>query len=155
MPFPVLIVDDNPIDQELAAIYIRTAWPFWHDLEIHFAGDGHTACAMLANKPYALVVLDWKLPHHGDGAVLQQLRRDRIRVPVVVLSGQDRAEINADLTGLQAAYLNKNDMSPAAFHQAIAHALRLLGYKVIPDRPPAVIAPTPALAGIPEAVTVP
>jgi CheY-like chemotaxis protein len=133
-PFTVLIVDDNRVDQELAAIYIQTAWPFEHGLKLDFAADGEEAVAKLQTTHYALVVLDWKLPTSGEGAVLLHLRQEGAQVPVVVVSGRDQEEISVNLHQLQAAYLNKNQMSAATLHQAIASALRLLGYPVLPDR---------------------
>lgn len=145
-PFAVLIVDDNPIDQELAAIYIKTAWPFEHQVQIDFAADGREALARIRTKLYALVVLDWKLPMAGEGQVLRQLRQDGIQVPVVVLSGHAREDIAADLPALRAAYLNKNQMGPATFHQAIANALRLLGYAVLPEQFSIPKVPVPAAA---------
>jgi len=124
---PVLVVDDNPADQELTAIHLGEAWPFARVLELDFAADGAEALAKLRAKRFVLIVLDWKLPVLGDGEVLRQLRQQQVRIPVVVISGAERPDIAADLDSLQAAFLNKNQMNPDTFRLAIAQSLALLG----------------------------
>ena len=125
--FRVLVVDDNPLDQELAAMALGQAWPFERVLELDFAAEGEEALAKLHKKRFALVVLDWKLPLMGEGKVLQHLRQDGIRIPVVVISNEEREGIDADLDALKAAFLNKNQMDPKTFLFAISRALALLG----------------------------
>ena len=126
---PVLVVDDNPADQNLTAIHLRAAWPFERTLQLEFAADGAAALAKLRTKHFTFVVLDWSLPVLGQGEVLRHLRQNKIRIPVVVISGVSREEINADLDALQAAFLNKNEMNPDTFWSAISHSLKLLDFK--------------------------
>ena len=127
--FLVLVVDDNPADQNLTAIHLRQAWPFVRGLELDFAVDGAEALAKLRAKDFRLMVLDWMLPVLGEGEVLRQLRQHGIRIPVVVISGGEREQIPSDLEALQAAFLSKNLMSPDTFWSAISHSLALLGQK--------------------------
>ena len=127
--FLVLVVDDNPADQQLTAIYLGKAWPFERTLKLEFAVDGAEALAKLRAKPFAMVVLDWLLPVLGSGEVLRHLRQQGIRIPVVVISGGEREVIPADLDALQAAFLNKNEMNPDTFWSAISQSLTLLGLK--------------------------
>ena len=126
---PVLVVDDNPADQNLTAIHLRAAWPFERTLKLEFAADGREALAKLHTKHFTFVVLDWSLPVLGQGEVLRHLRQNKIRIPVVVISGVGREEINADLDALQAAFLSKNDMNPDTFWSAISYSLKLLDFK--------------------------
>jgi len=125
--FRVLVVDDNPVDQELAVLHMGQTWPYERELELDFAVDGAEALAKLRTKKFALVVLDWMLPVLGDGEVLRQLRHHGQRIPVVVISGREREDIAADLDALQAAFLNKDQMNADTFQLAIGHALTLLG----------------------------
>ena len=126
---PVLVVDDNPGDQKLVAVYLGKAWTFERELELDFAADGEEALAKLRSKCFAVVVLDWNLPVRGHGEVLRHLRQNGIRIPVVVISGGEREEIDADLDSLQAAFLNKNQLNGDTFWLAIAHSLKLLDLK--------------------------
>ena len=125
--FRVLVVDDNPVDQELAVLHMGQTWPYERELELDFAVDGAEALAKLRTKEFALVVLDWMLPVLGNGEVLRQLRHHGQRIPVVVISGREREDIAADLDALQAAFLNKDQMNADTFQLAIGHALTLLG----------------------------
>ena len=125
--FPVLVVDDNPMCQELVSMYLGQDGPSAWAFEFDFAADGAEALAKLSAKKFALVVLDWNLPVQGEGAVLRQLRRSGNTTPVVVISGSDRAELAADLDELDAAFLSKDQMNPDTFELAIAYALGLIG----------------------------
>ena len=125
---PVLVVDDNPADQQLVAIYLGKAWPFDRVLALDFAVDGEEALVQLRLKHFAFVVLDWNLPVLGHGEVLRYLRRSGIRIPVVVISGGERADITADLDSLQASFLNKSQMNAETFWSAISHSLKLLDF---------------------------
>ena len=126
---PVLVVDDNPLDQKLAALYLEKAWPFERVLKLEFAANGEEALVKLRTKHFAFVVLDWNLPVLGHGEVLRHLRRSGIRIPVVVISGGERKDIDADLDSLQAAFLNKSQMNADTFWSAISHSLKLLDFK--------------------------
>ncbi len=126
---PVLVVDDSPADQKLTAIHLRAAWPFERTLQLEFAADGVEALDKLHTKHFTFVVLDWSLPVLGQGEVLRQLRQNKIRIPVVVISGVGREEIDADLDALQAAFLSKNEMNAETFWAAISHSLKLLDFK--------------------------
>ena len=124
----VLIVDDNTVDQQLAALYLGEAWPFKRDLALEFASNGAEALAKLAGQRFALVVLDWTMPVLGGNEVLRQLRAQGSRVPVIVLSGLERSAISEDLEKLGAAFLSKDGLTADGLHAAIATSLRLLGF---------------------------
>ena len=126
---PVLVVDDNPMDQRLVAVYLGEAWRFKSGLELDFAKDGAEALAKLSTKHFTFVVLDWNLPVLGQGEVLRHLRKSGIRIPVVVISGGEREDIDADLDSLQASFLNKNQMNADTFWLAILHSLKMLDFK--------------------------
>ena len=132
----VLVIDDNPVDQELAARQIKQARPFKRELDFTFAADGQEALNKLQKQRFGLIILDWNLPLLGKGEVLRSLRRLGLRVPVVVLSGVDHEEITTVLDELAAAYLSKDDMSPAGFHRAIVQSLAQLGCVGPSGQPP-------------------
>ena len=126
----VLIVDDNVVDQQLAALYLGEAWPFERDLALEYAANGAEALAKLERRRFALVVLDWTMPVLGGNEVLRRLREKGSRVPVIVLSGLDRNSIPEDLEKLGAAFLSKDGLTADGLHAAIATSLRLLGFAV-------------------------
>ena len=127
---PVLVVDDNPGDQKLVAVYLGKAWTFERELELDFAADGEEALAKLRSKCFAVVVLDWNLPVRGHGEVLRHLRKNGSRIPVVVMTGVAQHHLAAELDALQAAFLSKDTMSPETFHIVICLALALVDCNV-------------------------
>ena len=125
--FRVLVIDDSEVDRELTTRHLGKAWPFEHGMAVAYAATGPEALDRMRRQRFALIVLDWKLPGLGGGELLQQLRHNGVRVPVVVLSGLKREAITEDLQALAAAFLNKDDLNPLTFHRAIAESLQLLG----------------------------
>ena len=124
--FRVLVVDDNEADRKLLTIHLGQAWPFERDLVVEVAADGPEALEKMHGSRFALIVLDWKLPTIGGAEVLRAMRKNGVRIPVVVVSGLAREHISDDLDSLGAAFLNKDELNVLTFHDAIATSLRLL-----------------------------
>lgn len=124
--FHVLIIDDSDIDREITAHYLGGAWPFEREMATDTAVDGREALDKMRSKHFALIALDWKLPGMGGGEVLREIRRMGVRIPVIVLSGLHRHQIHEPIEELGAAFLNKDEMNPDAFREAIAEAVRLV-----------------------------
>jgi CheY-like chemotaxis protein len=126
--FRVLVIDDSEIDREITGRHLGRAWPFERELVLDAAADGKEALEKIRVARYALIVLDWRLPLMGGGEVLRSIRQTGVRVPIVVISGLQRAQIADDIEALGATFLNKDEMNPSTFHDAIAESLRLLGH---------------------------
>ena len=126
----ILVVDDNPTDQQLVAIHLGKIRSFKREIELGFAIDGEEALAKLRRKGFALVILDWNLPVLGRGEVLRCLRKNGSRIPVVVISGVAQHHLADELAELKGTFLSKDQMSPATFHIAICIALSLVGLNI-------------------------
>jgi CheY-like chemotaxis protein len=131
--FHVLVIDDNDVDREIIIHNLARAWPFEREMAPDTAATGPEALELIRAKRFALVVLDWKLPGMGGGDVLRAMRKTGVRIPVIVMSGLQRHQLNEPLEQLGAAFLNKDEMTPDNFRTAIATSIRLLGL----HRPPA------------------
>ncbi len=125
--FRVLVVEDNEADRCLAMAMLVDAWPFAHDLVMDCANDGADTLKKLRTHRFDLVVLDWMLPTIGGAQVLRAIRQDGHPLPVVVLSGLQREQIDEDLVTLGAAFLHKDQMSAESFCEAISTSLSLMG----------------------------
>ena len=83
----IFIIDDSPIDIELATIALEA---IGSDIVVRSATDGKSALAMLRNGlgVPALILLDLKIPGMGGIEVLREIRADdRLReLPVVVVT---------------------------------------------------------------------
>jgi two-component system response regulator TctD len=83
----ILLVEDDPsLARGLAATLRSAAYT------VDMAPDGETAIAMAMDEPYALITLDLGLPDLSGFDVLRQLRRDKIKTPVLILTARDAIE---------------------------------------------------------------
>jgi CheY-like chemotaxis protein len=107
--FDILLIEDNEADVGLTTAAFRDALV---DARIHLVEDCEEAMAFLARAGWDddaprpdLVILDLSLPK-GDGfEVLEALKADpRLKtIPVIIMSGSDRAEHQARAYKLHAA----------------------------------------------------
>jgi two-component system, chemotaxis family, response regulator Rcp1 len=113
-PIEVLVVEDNEADSHLTTTALRDARIA---NEVHVVEDGEEAIAFLnregtyssAPRP-DLILLDLNLPKKDGFQVLEEMKADsHLRnIPVIVVSGSDRASDIARAYDLQiAAYLVK------------------------------------------------
>jgi two-component system OmpR family response regulator len=83
----VLVVDDEPSITELVATALR-----YEGFAVETAANGAEALRAAAEFRPDLLVLDVMLPDRDGFAVLQRLRADGTRVPVVFLTARDSTE---------------------------------------------------------------
>jgi EAL domain-containing protein (putative c-di-GMP-specific phosphodiesterase class I)/DNA-binding response OmpR family regulator len=101
----ILVVDDDPMLRRLVAMSLRDA-----GFDVVEAGDGATALAEVAARPFSLVLLDGQMPVLSGRQVLERLRADprTATLPVLLLTA-DSALVDR-LSGLAAGaddYLTK------------------------------------------------
>jgi CheY-like chemotaxis protein len=130
----VLLVEDNPINQEVADELLRSV-----GLVVETADDGAMALAMAASRPYDLVLMDVQMPVMDGLAATRALRRQLGGgLPIVAMTanafGEDRRQC------LEAG-MNDHVAKPVDPHRLYATLLRWL-----PLRTPAVSA-TPVTPG--------
>jgi two-component system sensor histidine kinase/response regulator len=114
----VLLVDDNPIHQEVAKDLLTLA-----GLRVVLAGDGQTALDLAAAGAIDLVLLDLALPGAGGLATARALRRQGMTVPIIAMTGlgtsEDRqASLDAGMTD----HIGK-PLQPAALYESVLGGL--------------------------------
>jgi len=78
----ILIVDDQPgIRLLLTDILTNDGY------KVTTANNGKEAIEKLQEEPYALILLDYKLPILDGVQVLEQIEKENIIIPVIVMSG--------------------------------------------------------------------
>jgi PAS domain S-box-containing protein len=117
----VLIIDDNPDDQELCARALRQADERYRIFE---AGGGNAGLELIEQERPDCVLLDYSLPGVTGLDVLRRIHFIDAFLPVIMMTGQGREEIavQAMKSGAQ-NYLVKSAITPALLHQAILSAV--------------------------------
>lgn len=89
----VLVVEDEPLTAEVFAQALKQ-----DGHRVRIAKDGNQAIHALRDHPPDLVVLDMGVPTVPGAEVLRRLRASLrgVTVPVVVVSGSDRAQTGID-----------------------------------------------------------
>lgn len=124
-PLRVLVADDNEAERLLTIRQISKAWPVERQIIVECAADGMEALEKIQLRQFGLVILDHNMPHQDGTDVLRAIRAKGLRVPVVVVSAQNREAIAADLKALSAAFVNKQELDLVNFGSAILESIYL------------------------------
>ena len=118
----VLIVDDDRIDRMAVRRHLAHASA---EITVEEADGVLAAINRLTADAFDCVVLDYNLPD-GDGLTfLRGLRTAGIEAPVVMLTGQDDAEVTRQLMlSGAAAYISKSSLSPELLLTSIRDAIQ-------------------------------
>jgi two-component system OmpR family response regulator len=113
-----LVVEDDAAIAEFVARGLREA-----GFAVDEAADGDAGLAAAGRQPYDVAIVDVMLPRRDGLALIEQLRRQGIMTPVLILSA--RRSVDDRVTGLQAGgddYLTK----PFAFAELLARVQALV-----------------------------
>ena len=91
----VLIVDDEPSVGELLRDFFGR-FQHGHQYEISTALDGAEALMLLLRQQFDLVLLDMHMPRLSGLALLKEMHGLRIKVPVLIVTGNQDAKAAAD-----------------------------------------------------------
>ena len=121
----VLVVDDDETERCLTIWNLGKAWPVEGEMMVECAADGAEALQKIQNHRYTMVVLDWNMPEQDGLEVLETMRGNGWSIPVVVVSGQRREAIASHLQAMAATFVNKNELNPTRFRNAITASLQI------------------------------
>jgi sigma-B regulation protein RsbU (phosphoserine phosphatase) len=98
-PAAILVVDDNAANRDALSRRLER-----RGYAVTTADDGPAALALLAHRPFDLVLLDVMMPGMNGLEVLQRLRQDRgpADLPVIMATAQDQSEDVIKALGLGA-----------------------------------------------------
>jgi two-component system, sensor histidine kinase and response regulator len=121
--FKVLIVDDDTVDR-LAVIRAFKGADF--RTELTEAIDCASGIAIANSCQFDCIFIDYRLPDGNGIELLQKLREQGIRIPIVSLTGQSDDRIAVELMKAGASdYLSKAQISPAQLRQVFQNVMRV------------------------------
>jgi DNA-binding NarL/FixJ family response regulator len=105
----ILLVDDHALFREGLGLLLRDLNA---QIEVHHAGTVEAALQVASGCPLALVLLDLSLPGRSGFEALEELRRRRDDLPVVVMSSaDDRATVMAAIEAGAMGFVPKTSSS--------------------------------------------
>jgi two-component system, NarL family, invasion response regulator UvrY len=118
--FRVLIVDDHAVVRR----GLREILADERDIEVSETADAHEALRLIREQTWSLVVLDIDLPGRGGLELLKDARRERPRLPVLILSVYPEEQFALrTLRAGASGYLSK-DSAPDDLVRAVRKILR-------------------------------
>jgi PAS domain S-box-containing protein len=125
--YRVLIIDDDFAQAEMVGEFLRIAG--YRDID--HATDLQTTWQRLGERPYDIILLDYRLPDGTGLELLDQLAQRGHQIPVVMVTGQgnERVAVQAIQHGAADYLLKSGDYLitlPALIHKTVqAHQLKL------------------------------
>ena len=114
----VLVVEDDPKIASFITMGLRQA-----GYAVDHAADGETGLHLALTEPYDAAVIDVMLPKLDGLSLIEEVRRKKVQVPVIILSA--RRSVDDRVKGLQTGsddYLTK----PFAFSELLARVQALI-----------------------------
>jgi signal transduction histidine kinase len=119
----ILVVDDDQVDR--MAVY-RALKAAGMKLILSEAGDYAMAIAALKESTFDCIFLDYRLPDKDGLVLVQDLRQNGVKIPLVVLTGQGDEQIAVELMKAGATdYLPKSKVSSEALSRILRNAIRI------------------------------
>ncbi|HEY9644773.1 MAG TPA: ATP-binding protein [Chroococcidiopsis sp.] len=128
----ILVVDDDEVDRLAVRRALNKAGIYAELLEV---GSYSEAIAILQERPFDCVMLDYQLPDNDGLALVNSIREQGMKMPLVVLTGQGDEQIAVDLMKAGASdYLAKSRVSPEVLSRILRNALRLFRAEMEAER---------------------
>ena len=120
MKINILIVDDDPVQRRLLEGTIEK-----FGYTSMSAEDGQEALDLLADEDFSLIILDLVMPELDGMAVLERLRKNGSKVPVIVQTSQGGIDTVVSAMRAGAFDFAVKPVSPERLHVSIQNALTL------------------------------
>jgi CheY-like chemotaxis protein len=122
----ILIVDDNAVIRDLIKEFYEDC-----NFELIEAVNGQEAVQMARTCLFDLILLDIQMPVLSGYEVAAILKHDRAvqDIPIVVISGQERQEVDDRIKGLYDGYVNKPFKKAHLMKATMKYVQRSMGEK--------------------------
>ena len=136
----VLVAEDNPTNQTIISALLETQG---HDVSL--AATGSDAVALVARRPFDVILMDIQMPQMDGLAATREIRRmpaDRSRIPIIAVTANAMA---GDREKYLAAGMDEYVSKPIDRNQLVLALGRCLAEEVVFDSTPCP-APEPVVA---------
>src|SRR5215212_10740591 len=116
----VLIVDDHAV----VRLGLREILTDELNLEVSETGDPHEALRLIREQSWSLLVLDIDLPGMSGLEILKDVRRERPRLPVLILSVYPEEQFALRTFNAGASGFLSKDSAPDDLVKAVRNILR-------------------------------
>jgi signal transduction histidine kinase len=119
----ILIIDDDPTDRTAVKRALKSANP---DARVSEAPDAARGIELLKGSQFDCALLDYQLPDRDGLAVVCDIRRANIQVPIIVLTGHGNEKLAVELMKAGASdYLVKGDVTMNHLSRSVEGAVRI------------------------------
>jgi two-component system, sensor histidine kinase and response regulator len=120
----ILIVDDDEVDRMALRRLLKMAGVT--TTETIEAINCEAAIAALKEQPFDCAFIDYRLPDMDGLELVQTLRGNGIKIPLIIMTGQGDEQIAVELMKAGASdYIAKGRLSPEALAQLLRNAIRI------------------------------
>ncbi|MGB3293114.1 MAG: ATP-binding protein [Phormidesmis sp.] len=127
----ILIVDDDEVDRIALKRALKGTYL---DVVISEAASAEVALRMIDQSDCDCIFLDYNLPGANGLVLTQQIRRQGIRTPIIVLTGQGNEQTAVDLMKAGASdYLPKGKLSSESISRLVRSAIKVYQAEVVID----------------------
>ncbi|MGD9721691.1 MAG: response regulator [Pirellulales bacterium] len=88
MTLPILLVDDDRDTCSVVATLLRA----WH-YEVDVANEGRTALRLTEEKPYALAIIDYRMPGMNGVELFREMRDKRPEIVGIFMTGYTTIDV--------------------------------------------------------------
>ena len=121
-PTRILLIDDDEIVQLQLRKILRT---LKQSFELNWVGDSGTALEAMRADAYDICLLDYNIDQRDGLEILAAYRQQQGTKPVIMLTGDDRPEVDACALDLGASdYLLKDEMTARSLSRSIRYAIQ-------------------------------
>jgi signal transduction histidine kinase len=119
----ILVIDDDEVDRMAVRRALKKAGV---QMEFSEVGEAQEAIALVSNKSFDCIFLDYLLPDRDGLSLIRELQSLGVMVPTIVLTGQGDEQIAVDMMKAGASdYLSKSRVSPEGLLKILRSAIRI------------------------------
>lgn len=118
----ILVAEDNDITREMMAGALRT-----QGFRVFGAIDGESAIKVVEDRPIDLALVDINMAPRSGFEFVKYLAVKRIKIPVVIITGDDSGHILFEATSLGVAQVIQKPVDPEKLIQVVQRLLKRRG----------------------------